>query len=1246
MDEDFYNAFATPSTQITAVQTTMLENETGTMQKPPKLMSIEEFQHWEGRFENWVQANYLDAWECVETKYIRPMNDDEEPVPIKDLRADERKKYKNEKMMLSLLQQAVKEDIMVLLQHSGTSYSIWKALSSKFKGSDEMIKSKKSLLKKEFDLFHQRKNESTKELIERYCNLLASMKRLSIQKSNEELIEKLADALPYESWGTYLLMLRNKKGFNSLTLSKFIEKIEAYEMEQRKVIRMRDFDGEQDVGLYYKAGVNEKSSNSSPKIVTGMSAKSVSESPSSGSSSKTSFTSFSSFDPNISATKNGRKLQCNIVLNLENDQDYSEDIAKNQMSLLGMVLESYTCFVAGRIGNPMLTKEDYDQIDTEEMELMDIKWCLASVLRRAEKFKQITGRDDLRDVNVSTLGFDKSKVTCFRCREKGHFKRECTNRETSGAQNPFNNNNDYYRKAIYHQVGQSSQQQKHQAQTAHGRDVIEDTGKRAYLIDQEDEKLAEGFSWAKFTWDDYVPDQTTAYTAFAAKIEDDSDDDTEYWARKYRADMKLVAESESEDDRVKKEKKKKKIKTPVSSDDEEGSLMSSDDEEVPVSSDDEEVQVVRKKKMTEVQKFKIDEKVDAKETQVKCENCEIVKKQNSTLINNLNRLKESYDVLNKTMNQYDQTSEEQAVAMRTLQGAFMTKQNVVNNYIEKCAALEQKLELQRIETERVNRLLKSYSCTSYVIDRIYPTVESMKVWEEDESTQEKAAEVSVGEKNADKKKSDRKKDTEKTSSGKKKGVSYNRCPPPLENGYLPRHPNDERVKKATNLQWESESSVNLPESIDVVFTSSDTDQQSQLMKKVVDHVLDSDDSEESKSESVSESKSESKAPSQTEKQGKLAYDRKFLLSKSNLDDGLFKVAYTLNNSDKLYSDEEFPIRGVKTELINKVFILSEIHISEIKGLCLNEKPRPYTSRVQQRLNKKKKYSSGSNFQKKSNHNGNFKKKGLGFIPTEKQKNEKYVRDFKSKMSFVSGTSTDKEEKTSFWREKNSEFWKKKQAEQKKDSRTCFKCNNVGHIAKDCSQAIQSTQGVFRKISEKVYAFESPLDRTKLFKDSIFEIGESSNRFYKKKVKSNKQKWVVKRGNESSSNDSDSSKSEELSSGDETDSTKSVEPQVVSKCEADEKVENSVPSVDDDEFPSLRAENYKKKIGKVEISNQFYHDEQEFDAEKVFNPMVKHIFGKMIDRKVKGVKEFYEKKTKKEKVEPSLVCDWDGTYFEQ
>ncbi|MFS7945164.1 hypothetical protein Hanom_Chr06g00520971 [Helianthus anomalus] len=150
---------------------------------------------------------------------------------------------------------------------------------------------------------------------------------------------------------------------------------------------------------------------------------------------------------------------------------------------------------------------------------------------------------------------------------------------------------------------------------------------------------------------------------------------------------------------------------------------------------------------------------------------------------------------------------------------------------------------------------------------------------------------------------------------------------------------------------------------------------------------------ESKSESMSKSKSESSTSSQTDKQGKRVYDKEFLLSKSNLSDEIFKVAYTLNDSEKLHFDEEFPKRGVKSEMIKKVFKLIEINISEIKDVNLAAKPKTYTSRVKQRENKKKGYGSGSGFQKKPNHNGNFKKKGLGFIPTENQKIRKMKNMF-------------------------------------------------------------------------------------------------------------------------------------------------------------------------------------------------------------------------------------------------------------
>ncbi|MFS8006579.1 hypothetical protein Hanom_Chr14g01250861 [Helianthus anomalus] len=146
--------------------------------------------------------------------------------------------------------------------------------------------------------------------------------------------------------------------------------------------------GQQDVKMYYRGSIPVQESERSPKIQTAFSAGDSSEKADQGSNKSSSgFSSFPSVNPketNTSfqsqgtKTRNGYVIQCNIALNLPEGQIFSEDTTKDHMALLGSVLLSYEGLVAGRIGNPMLTKEDYDQIDAEEMELMDIKWCLAS----------------------------------------------------------------------------------------------------------------------------------------------------------------------------------------------------------------------------------------------------------------------------------------------------------------------------------------------------------------------------------------------------------------------------------------------------------------------------------------------------------------------------------------------------------------------------------------------------------------------------------------------------------------------------------------------------------------------------------------------------------------------------------------------------------------------------------------------------------------------------------------------------
>ncbi|KAJ0703275.1 hypothetical protein HanPI659440_Chr14g0549191 [Helianthus annuus] len=475
MDTEFYNAFATPSSPSIIAQAMSLENEMRTTQKPPKLMSIEEYYGWKDKFENWVQANHLRSWECILKKYVLPRTYLQVIKDLSEFTDQERNMYKAEKMMISLLQQAIKEDIFILLQHDKTSKSIWDALRVKFEGSENMIKSKKALLNKEFDLFSSLPGEDTKKLIEHYCHLVRSMSMLSITKDREEWVDKLADALPQKEWGTYLMILKNTGVYDGLTISQFIEKIESQDLEQQKIARMNSPSGQQDVKMYYKGSVPVPEAERSPKIQTAFSAGDTTEKVDQGSNNSSSgFSSFPSVNPKESTTSfhsqsiktgTGYVIQCNIALNLPEGQSFSEETAKDHMALLGSVLLSYEGLVAGRIGNPMLTKEDYDQIDAEEMELMDIKW------------------------------------------EKGHFKRECKNREASGAHNAFGKD-DYYRKAIYQQVGQQQE-----SQTTHGR-KIEDS-KRACLvdfnwnnyisseskactIDQDDERLPEGFSWDMF----------------------------------------------------------------------------------------------------------------------------------------------------------------------------------------------------------------------------------------------------------------------------------------------------------------------------------------------------------------------------------------------------------------------------------------------------------------------------------------------------------------------------------------------------------------------------------------------------------------------------------------------------------------------------------------------------------------------------------------------------------------------------
>ncbi|GJT54793.1 ribonuclease H-like domain-containing protein [Tanacetum coccineum] len=365
----------TQSQQLQQYHTTTVSNNNA---KFPYLKK-EEYETWAMKMEYWIMNSDHNLWNIVLNGNSRKRTGRDlkgnimilPPVFVKEHIAVQR-----ETKARTILLQSLPEDHMADFHHLDDARDIWLAVKARFGGNDESKKMRKSMLKQEFSEFRVSESEGLHKGYDRFQKILSQLNQMQAKPDNEDCNMKFLRALP-PSWSQVAITLKTKGGLDYLSFDDLYNKLRTLEID---VKGGSSYDSRGTSAPTHSAFISAASTNSKMSYPD--------------QSHSTTFTSASS-SPTPSS---------NVMEN---------------------VLHS---FVAESDPQQQITYEDFDQIGKLDLEELDIKWQMAMLSVRINRFEKKAGRK-MKFNNKDAARFDKKKVKCYKCSELGHFARECTGKQ-------------------------------------------------------------------------------------------------------------------------------------------------------------------------------------------------------------------------------------------------------------------------------------------------------------------------------------------------------------------------------------------------------------------------------------------------------------------------------------------------------------------------------------------------------------------------------------------------------------------------------------------------------------------------------------------------------------------------------------------------------------------------------------------------------------------------------------------------
>ncbi|GJV76185.1 putative ribonuclease H-like domain-containing protein, partial [Tanacetum coccineum] len=340
----------------------------------------DEYEVWAIKMEYWITNNDMNIWKVIQNgnSLKRTGRDrDGRVIILPPTTADEHIAVQRESKARTTLLQSIPDDHVADFHYMDDARDIWNAVKARFGGNAESKKMRKSMLKQEFSEFRISEAEGLHKGYDRMQKILSQLNQLKAKPEDEDINLKFLRALP-SSWSQVALTLKTKGGLELLSFDDLYYKLKTLEVD---IKGYSTFSSSQSAGPSHSAFVSTTSA--SKKM-------SYADSPSYSSSTYTA----------PSNSKTGSHRSGNVI----------EDVLQS--------------FVADTEPEQQLAYEDFEQIEKMDLEEMDLKWQMAMLSVRVHKFEQKAGRKIDFDKKESAR-FNKKKVRCYKCLQRGHFAREC-----------------------------------------------------------------------------------------------------------------------------------------------------------------------------------------------------------------------------------------------------------------------------------------------------------------------------------------------------------------------------------------------------------------------------------------------------------------------------------------------------------------------------------------------------------------------------------------------------------------------------------------------------------------------------------------------------------------------------------------------------------------------------------------------------------------------------------------------------